>query len=409
MRTLTRLGHQLKAKSTSRPKVPTLIKTPPTTAGMSTSTAGTNLAALLRGARETLVLEERAIPSPGPDEILVRNRAIALNPIDWKRQAFGIALPSNKTTILGSDVAGEVVSVGSNVASFSSSSLSFAPGDRVLGSASAMVSGNLDHGAFQLYTLLSSTAAAKIPDAVSYPEAATLPTAMGTATIALFHNLGLPLPSTSTSTSTPTPTTTTGEAEVKKDGILVWGGATSCGSAAIQLARLAGLSNIYATASPRHHALVQSLGASTVVDYHSPGTAVEDILSAAGRDGVEIRYAVVNVGDNDAFAAVKHILERSSQGKEGKKMKVASLARWPEEQVAKPEGAEVSWVMGMEVWGARKDLAAWLFNRNLTGWLEGGQVVPHAVRVVKGGIGGLQTALDQLKAGVSGEKLVVEV
>jgi NADPH-dependent curcumin reductase CurA len=259
-----------------------------------------------------------------------------------------------------------------------------------------MLSGNLDHAAFQAYTLLSSTAAAKIPGTVSYAQAATLPTATGTAAIALFHDLGLPLPS---------PSSTVGDSKKKEEGMLIWGGATSVGSSAIQLARLAGLA-VYSTASPRHHAHIQSLGVRTVVDYRSAGAAADAILAAARRDGVEIRYALVCVGDKDVFTAVKHVLETSSQGKK----KVASLLPWPEDQVPKPEGAEVvSWVRGMEMWGGRKDLAAWLFNRNLPAWLEGGQVVPHAVRVVEGGIAGLQTALDELKRGVSGEKLVVEV
>ncbi|KAK4235061.1 chaperonin 10-like protein [Achaetomium macrosporum] len=358
------------------------------------SQSATNLAALLPGVGKTLVLEERAIPSPGPDEILIRNRAIALNPIDWKRQAFGIAVPSDRAIILGSDVAGEVVSVGSNIPS----SL-FTPGDRVLGSADGMMSGNPDHAAFQRYTIVSATSASKLPDTLSFPEAATLPTAFGTAVIALFHDLGLPLP-TGPSTSK----------QNEKKGILVWGGATAVGSAAIQLARLAGLT-VYATASPTHHARVRALGAAEAVDYRSAGptSAADEILAAAGKTGVEIGYVLVAAGDKEVFAAVKQVLESSPRAGDGGKIKkVASLLPWPEEEVAKPEGAEVSWVRGMEMWRGRRDLSAWLNHQNLKGWLEKGEVEPHKVRVVQGGIGGLQAALDELKKGVSGEKLVVE-
>ena len=60
-----------------------------------------NTAAILSAIATPLVLEQRAIPTPGPSEILIRNHAIALNPIDWKRQAWGFAIPSYPV-ILGS-------------------------------------------------------------------------------------------------------------------------------------------------------------------------------------------------------------------------------------------------------------------------------------------------------------------
>jgi len=53
-----------------------------------------NLAALLPAARAELVVEERPIPTPGPDEILVRNHFIGLNPLEWKRQLTGMFISS---------------------------------------------------------------------------------------------------------------------------------------------------------------------------------------------------------------------------------------------------------------------------------------------------------------------------
>jgi len=60
-----------------------------------------NLAALLPALGADLVIEERPIPSPKEGEILIRNHALALNPVDWKRQSSGFAIPSYPT-ILGS-------------------------------------------------------------------------------------------------------------------------------------------------------------------------------------------------------------------------------------------------------------------------------------------------------------------
>ena len=58
------------------------------------SNSATHSAAVLHGIGSNLVVEERPTPSPGPGEVLVRNHAIGLNPIDWKRQAFGIFVSS---------------------------------------------------------------------------------------------------------------------------------------------------------------------------------------------------------------------------------------------------------------------------------------------------------------------------
>lgn len=54
----------------------------------------THSAAILHGVGRDLVVEERSTPSPRPGEVLVQTHAIGLNPIDWKRQAFGIFVSS---------------------------------------------------------------------------------------------------------------------------------------------------------------------------------------------------------------------------------------------------------------------------------------------------------------------------
>lgn len=75
-------------------------------------------------------LEVKAAPytAPRPDEIVVRNHAIAINPIDWIKQCSGNMLFSwiEYPFVLGSDLAGEVVEVGTGVTRFK-------VGDRVLG------------------------------------------------------------------------------------------------------------------------------------------------------------------------------------------------------------------------------------------------------------------------------------
>jgi hypothetical protein len=149
---------------------------------------------------------------------------------------------------------------------------------------------------------------------------------------------------------------------------------------------------------------VRSLCAAEVVDYRSP-TAVGDLVAATRRAGVEIRYAVDAISTEETLPLV---LEFLGQFKGAGKMKLAHLWTWPE-QVALPEEIEATFVRGSDVWTERRDLAAWVFNELLSGWLEKGEVVPQTVRVIGGGLGGLQTALDTVRKGVSGEKLVVEL
>lgn len=343
--------------------------------------SGTNLAAVIPSAKANLVVEERAIPTPGPDEILIRNHAIGINPIDWRRHAFNFLIPSYPT-ILGTDLSGVVAAVGPGVTSFQ-------PCDRVLGSADALRSGNLDHASFQTYTIVSTAVATKLPDAVSFTQGATLPTAVGTAALALVDVLGVPLPSTKASISE------------EKKGILIWGGASSVGSAAIQLARLAGLT-VFTAASPKHHERVRALGATAAVDYRSP-TAVADLVAAAKQAGVDITLALDAIATEETASLVVEVLDKFDGVK-----KVAHLAPWPE-KVAKPEGVQAGWVKGIRIWVERKDLGELVYNQLLRGWLETGELVPGTARIVEGGIGGLQAALDELRKGVSGEKVVVEV
>lgn len=59
-------------------------------------------------------LKEAPFPKPATDEVVVKNHAVAINPVDWKLQREAI-FPLKYPTVLGCDIAGEVVDVGSDV------------------------------------------------------------------------------------------------------------------------------------------------------------------------------------------------------------------------------------------------------------------------------------------------------
>ena len=223
----------------------------------------TNNAAWLGAKHAKLEVKSAPYTPPRENEIVVKNHAVAINPIDWIIQGLGniIFRWIEYPFILGSDLAGEVVEVGTGVTRFN-------VGDRVLGHAvgTDKKRNSSAEGAFQAYTVVLAHMAAPIPSTMPYENAAVLPLALSTAACGLFQkdHLALQYPS-----ATPKLTGTT---------LLVWGGSTSVGSNAIQLAVAAGY-EVITTSSPRNFDYVKKLGASQAFDYNSE-TVVEDVIEA---------------------------------------------------------------------------------------------------------------------------------
>nr|WP_221383206.1 hypothetical protein [Actinoplanes polyasparticus] len=157
----------------------------------------------------------------------------------------------------------------------------FAAGDRVLGHALGIERhhNRAAEGAFQHYVVLAEHMSTPIPAHVRFEQAADLPLALSTAASGLFDPslLGLARP------GTPNPHTGT---------VLVWGGSTSVGSSAIQLAAIAGY-DVIATASPHNHEYVRKLGARAAFDYRNR-TIVSDIVD-------ELRGKRLRRGSGDRF------------------------------------------------------------------------------------------------------------
>ena len=131
------------------------------------------------GGPENLVYEEN-FPDPecGPDDIVVRVKASSLNYHDifTRRGMPGIQL--NMPVIPGLDVAGEIAEVGAGVSNWS-------VGDRVLIDPRNRVEGGLmgetTHGGLAEYCRARAHQMVRMPDGVTFEEAASLPVAYGTA------------------------------------------------------------------------------------------------------------------------------------------------------------------------------------------------------------------------------------
>lgn len=187
------------------------------------------------GALELLHLAERPTPQPGWGEVLVRVRAVALNPIDVVvrkgkvRGLSGRAFPR----IAGSDFAGDIVALGARAGGWQ-------VGDRVMGFVSP-----LRGGGFAEFVRISVHQIGHIPTGMSYLEAAALPLAGQTVIRAFRHRLGPSL------------------------RVAIHGAAGGVGTLAVQFAAWQG-AQVVATCSPRNATLVQALGASQVMDYADP-------------------------------------------------------------------------------------------------------------------------------------------
>lgn len=347
-------------------------------------------------------------PSPGPGQVLIRARAVATNPIDFIKQTLGDILFGHLKypIILGSDVAGEVVEVGSGVTRFK-------VGDRVVGHALGVDPAVNDYAesAFQEYAVLRKDLTSEIPNDMPFERAAVIPLGLSTAATALFckDQLGLQLPG-----SKPTGET-----------ILVWGGATAVGVSAIQLAKSAGY-RVVTTASPKNHDLMKSLGASQAFDYRSP-TVVNDIITALKNERCAGGMAIAPGSTDPTISIVGGSPASSSKRKwvalcSGPSMpsEPPSLLGWisfiasflwsggSSFVKARLSGVSTGFVFGTDL--MKTDLGKTIWEGYLPTALKEGTYNTALEPIVVGhGLEYIQTALDLHQKGVSASKPVVTV
>ncbi len=369
-----------------------------------------NAAAWIRAKSGQLEVGSAPYPAPGDDQIVVRNHAVAINPVDWIIQVAGAVAYRwlSYPTVLGSDVAGEVVGVGSAVARF-------AVGDRVLGHAvgTDKDSNTAAEGAFQEYTVVLERMASPIPDTLSYESACVLPLGISTAACALFQkdHLAMHHPSAG--------------AEPTGETVLVWGGSTSVGSNAIQLAVAAGY-DVITTASPRNFDYVTSLGASRVFDHHS-ATVVPDLVAAfkgktlagalaIGTSSAEGCAAVVGSCTGRKFLSIASA-PVSFAGLAERNRALLALPRLVTRLVAanvslqaktRPRGISSKFIFGTTL--KNNGVSTAIYQDFLPGALAAGRYLAAPQPYVVGhGLSSLQHALDIHRTGVSAQKVVVSL
>ncbi|KAF9892047.1 hypothetical protein FE257_002453 [Aspergillus nanangensis] len=367
----------------------------------------THLAAISPAKGQPFSLQPRPTPKPGPDELLIAVKSIALNPADVIMRDSGLFIPSYPT-VIGFDLSGLVLSAGDHVPP------SFQPGiTRVAAyAASVWKSCHADYGAFQERCLVPWQHVVALPDErMSWNHAATLPVAVEVPMNA-WDVLGISprmrkrgeKPSVSDSGATGIDASG-GRRKGKTDALLVWGASSSVGTMGVQTARLlrddpdSSFAAVYATAGSANRRYVGDLGADRVFDYKD-SRVVEAIVSAAKEDGLVIRHCFLATGELAMCQAVLKTFGRAT---------IASAPVVPVDAEV-VEGVETVFVVPSTVEDERLEQFQYWIGTWLRENLAMGTVRPSPEpRVVGKGLGAINNGLDALLWGVSCTKLVVEV
>ncbi|PTB44795.1 uncharacterized protein TrAFT101_000266 [Trichoderma asperellum] len=344
--------------------------------------APTHAAAILPQKGGPFIVEDRNTPEPGPNELLIEVKAVALNPVDYYQRDVGLPPIPSYPTVIGSDVAGVVAKAGPGV------STGLALATRVIAFASGFYhNGSPDYGSFQKYVLAQPEGVVVLPDHLSFEQGAVFPLAVLTALTA-WTTIGISLDTQYTPQD--------------KQAVLIWGGASSVGTFAVQSAKLLGFT-VYVTASSQNHEYMKQLGAHAVFDYKD-GDVVSQIVYQAQKDGVKL---------NTAHCVVKESLQPTLDVlKETKGSAPAMVAHSPVLPQDHPtlDNTTVLFNCPSADKAARDKHIDQCFNGWLGKGLRSNTVVPSPfIQVEAGGLEGLNSALDKLKAGVSSTKIVVSI
>ncbi|KPE49224.1 NADP-dependent oxidoreductase [Chryseobacterium indologenes] len=189
------------------------------------------------GSVDNLKIQETLPPVIKPNEVLVKVKAISINPVDVKARAYEGVLEwiykKEKNIILGWDISGEVAGTGSEADSFKS-------GDAVFGMVNFFGSGK----AYAEYVAVPQNHLALKPEGITHQEAAGISMAGSTAYQALVEI-----------------------AKIKKgDRVLIHAASGGVGHIAVQLAKYFG-AYVIGTSSLKNKEFVMSLGADEHIDY----------------------------------------------------------------------------------------------------------------------------------------------
>ncbi|THY69646.1 NAD(P)-binding protein [Aureobasidium pullulans] len=327
-----------------------------------------------RDGKQVLLKGQAQLPSRKPHQSLVKVQYVAQNPTDVQTldsNAFG------EGTVLGCDFVGTVEEEGTEAKNLSK-------GDVIAGLIwGAEIKGL---GAYGSHTFADDRISFKVPKSVKLEDAATLPLASCTAWLALFSKTCLNIAR---------------KEGKEKTSVLIWGGSSSVGSYAIQLARIYNF-NILTTCSPRNFDMVKKLGATHVFDYNDP--AVIDNIKRAASD---LEYTFDTIGSKDSSAQASQAIRseggvlctvrpgKANTENVAKHVKTTDVLVWTA-FLKDHQYKEFKWPVGVTLQNIQSvknvltkelqasvedhELSAELFEK-LPSWLEDGTIKPNNVKL----------------------------
>ncbi|KAL8846518.1 MAG: hypothetical protein Q9221_008394 [Calogaya cf. arnoldii] len=319
------------------------------------------------------------IPVPKDDEVVTKVVVSGSNPKDWKRPVM-----SKQAMNSGDDIAGVVHQVGRNV-------YEFKPGDRVAAFHQMMAPG----GSFAEYAVSWAHTTFHIPNHTSFEEAASVPLAAMTAAIGLYQRFeGLPLPWHPTTKSIP---------------LIIYGAASAVGAYAIKLAQLSNMHPLICVAGrgiPFVETLISPEKGDIILDYREGDEKlVSNLKSAVDKVGSKVSYAFDAVSEHNSFQNICQVLDHETgqitlvlPGKDysaipasitqtttmvGAVHDAMDQQQFQKSTGSKPGNTDFGYLMFR------------FFGRGLAqGWFKG-----HPTSTIPGGLGGISSALKNLKEG----------
>ena len=349
--------------------------------------------------RAPLAIHQVPTPTPVANEVLIRNLWTASTPLDLHQNDGGLLVTHPQ--ILGDGTAGIVAEVGEEVKGLK-------VGDQVFG----FTWRNQKEKAHQEYVCAPENLLAKLADGFTLQEAVVLGNNFVTAMHTITADLQLPLPWPKPASYKP---------PHAQSPILVWGGSSSVGQYALQILKHFGYGNLMATASPQHHALLTSYGATQTFNYRDEDVVQQ--IDAAASNGIPFIIDCIGslkgsiapltriAGSGSKVAILLPVIVRDATAD--------AAPEYAMDVVAAASSIGSPWANGVEAVGVRthfylqnKLFADKLQSEIMPTALREGWVKPNKVRNVEGKtlLVRAQKAMNLLRdRAVSGERLVWRV
>ncbi|KAG8989649.1 hypothetical protein FRB90_002141 [Tulasnella sp. 427] len=352
-------------------------------------------AVLFDGPGLPLQIRQRSTPPLGPNQVLIKVQACGVNPVDWKIRDMGWCVIEWPSTI-GCDGAGVVAAVGSDVT--------------------------------REYAVAADTGVSKIPNFISFEEAAGVSMASFTAFVGLFHETGADVPYPPTAQAhlpeedsymdyhyEPAPVPNyQWPADLSKYGwaITILGGSSSVGQYMIQFARIVGFRKILTTASASNHAYLRTLGATHLFDRSATASDIAAVAaspanhpSAVGTNqphGGEYTPLVFDaIGSLQTLTMAVEILSLLTPEPMDRILVSPSVDDVPE--IIDNVDYRGIYAIVQALWHLSLP-----FYLSMEEWLAKGEVVPNRIRLV-GTVERTDEALEMSRRGVSGVKLIMNM